>query len=185
MATAASLLSLTLDPTEELVMAGEDLKDYYYFFKTPPARLLRNVITGKLPRDVAASFAGFSFAEDGHSFYYAALNTLPMGDLNAVSYGQTAHVSLLLSHTDVHLSELLTLDSRPPRGGFATGICIDDFVCLEKRPRGTGPPRTDFTRYAWDAPGLRWCWLGTEREKGLRGSHQGELLGGHGGWRKR
>ena len=32
MATAASLLSLSLEPSEELVMAGEDLKDYYYFF---------------------------------------------------------------------------------------------------------------------------------------------------------
>ncbi|CAE7648407.1 Cdk10, partial [Symbiodinium necroappetens] len=141
MATAASLLNLSLGPTEELVMAGEDLKDYYYFFKTPPARLLRNVVTGKLPRDVAATFAGFSSAEDGHAFYYAALNTLPMGDLNAVSYGQTAHVSLLLTHTDVQLAELLTLDSRPPRGCFATGICIDDFVCMEKRPRGSGLPR--------------------------------------------
>ncbi|CAE7735652.1 unnamed protein product, partial [Symbiodinium necroappetens] len=77
---------------------------------------------------------------DGHSFYYAALNTLPMGDRNAVSYGQTAHVSLLLTNTDVLLEEMLTLDSRPPRGSFATGICIDDFVCLEKRPRGSGPP---------------------------------------------
>ena len=141
MATAASLLNLSLDPTEELVMAGEDLKDYYYFFQAPPARLLRNVITGKLPRDVAATYTGFSHAEDGHAFYYAALNTLPMGDLNAVSYGQTAHMSLLLTHTNVVLEELLTLDSRPPRGSFATGICIDDFVCLEKRQRGSGLPK--------------------------------------------
>ncbi|CAE7868529.1 ANK3 [Symbiodinium sp. KB8] len=100
MATAASLLSLSLEPSEELVMAGED----------------------------------------GHPFYYAALNTLPMGDRNAVSYGQTAHVSLLLTNTDVLLEEMLTLDSRPPKISFATGICIDDFVCLEKRPRDSGPP---------------------------------------------
>ena len=140
MATAASLLSLTLDPDEELVMAGEDLKDYYYFFQTPPARLLRNVIVGKLPR-AAATYAGFGYAEDGHAFYFAALNTLPMGDLNAVSYGQTTHVSLLRTRTDVQLAELLTLDSRPPRGKFATGICIDDFVCLERRLKGSGPPR--------------------------------------------
>ena len=140
MATAASLLSLSLELAEELVMAGEDLKDYYYFFETPPARLFRNAITGKLPREVAATYAGFAYAEDGHSSYYAALNTLPMGDRNAVSYGQTAHVSLLLTNTDVLLEEMLTLDSRPPRGSFASGICIDDFVCLEKRPRGGGPP---------------------------------------------
>ena len=63
-----------------------------------------------------------------------------MGDRNAVSYGQTAHVSLLLTNTDVLLEEMLTLDSRPPKISFATGICIDDFVCLEKRPRDSGPP---------------------------------------------
>ena len=135
MATAASLLSLSLEPFEELVMAGEDLKDFYYFFEIPPARLPRNAITGKLPREVAAAYSGFKHAEEGHDFYYAVLNTLPMGDRNAVSYGQTAHVALLLTNTDVLLEELLTLDSRPPRGSFATGICIDDFVCLEKRLR--------------------------------------------------
>ncbi|CAE7720841.1 unnamed protein product, partial [Symbiodinium necroappetens] len=141
LAAAPSLLSLSLEPGEELVMAGEDLKDYYYYFWTPTTRFPRNVLAGALPESVARAYAGFEFAEAGHGRYYAALNTLAMGDRNAVTYGQTAHLSILLSCTDISLNELITLDSRPARGGFCAGICIDDFVCLEKRQKGSGVPK--------------------------------------------
>ena len=113
-------------------------------FLDPPTRFPRNVLAGALPESVARAYAGFEFAEAGHGHYYAALNTLAMGDRNAVTYGQTAHLSLLLSCTDVSLTELITLDSRPARGGFGARVCIDDFVCLEKRRRGAGaPPRSE------------------------------------------
>ena len=141
LAAAPSLLSLSLEPGEELVMAGEDLKDYYYYFWTPTTRFPRNILAGVLPESVARAYAGFEFAEAGHGRYYAALNTLAMGDRNAVTYGQTAHLSILLGCTDISLNELITLDSRPARGGFCAGICIDDFVCLEKRQKGSGLPK--------------------------------------------
>ena len=137
MATAASLLNLTLAPDEDLYMGGEDLRDFYYYFQVPAARARRNFLAGSLPVSAARAYTGFELAEPGHDRYYPALNTLAMGDKNAVSYGQTAHLSLMMTYSDVSLSELISLDSRPPRGSFAAGICIDDLVVLEKRRRGS------------------------------------------------
>ena len=89
-------------------------------------------MTGPLPEAVARAYTGFEGVEPGHGRYYAALSTLAMGDRSAVSYGQTSHVALLLKTGLVSMSELLSLDNRPSRGSFLTGICIDDLVTIEK-----------------------------------------------------
>ena len=135
LANFSSLLTLSLRPDEVLIMGGEDLKDYYYYFAVSDQRAQRNVLSGSLPASEARLFSCFEAAEKGHSRYYAALKTLAMGDLNAVSYGQTSHVAMLLQTGEVSLAELLTLDSRPSRASLMAGICIDDFVVLEKAKR--------------------------------------------------
>ena len=132
MASFTSLLTIQLLPGERLVFGGEDLRDFYYFFKIGRQRSLRNVLTGPVPEVVARQFTGFEGCKTGHARYFAALNTLAMGDRNAVSYGQTAHVALLLGTGQVSISELLTLDNCPSRGNFLTGICVDDLVTIEK-----------------------------------------------------
>ena len=132
MASFTSLLGIHLLPGERLVFGGEDLRDFYYFFEVSRARSLRNVLSGSIPESVARQFTGFEDVEAGHRRYYAALSTLAMGDKNAVSYGQTAHVALLLQTGLVSMSELLSLDNRPSWGDFLIGICIDDLVTLEK-----------------------------------------------------
>ena len=158
MATAASLLSLHLAPDEDLYMGGEELRDFYYYFVIPPARVRRNVLAGPLPLEAARAYSGFESAERGHAKYFPALNTLAMGDKNAVSYGQTAHVSLLMSHSDVALSELLTLDSRPPRLAFA-------LTTWSVWRSGSGKPAKTFTLLRLRALLLYWrrCVRATQR----------------------
>ena len=106
MASFTSLLNIQLLPGERLVFGGEDLKDFYYFFEVSRARSLRNVLTGPFPERVARQFTGFEGVAPGHDRYFAALNTLAMGDRNAVCYGQTSHVALLLKTGCLSTSEL-------------------------------------------------------------------------------
>ena len=74
LAAAPSLLSLSLEPDEELVCAGEEFKDYCFFCGSP-TRVPRNALTGILPETVARTYSGFELAEAGHGRYYAALNS--------------------------------------------------------------------------------------------------------------
>ena len=134
MGAVAPLLDLQLQPDECIVASGEDLKDYYYYFKISPQRTRRNAISMSFTRAEAQQFKAFSEVECSTAdIFVPALNTMAMGDVNAVEFGQQAHAVLALS-TGLHLSDLLTLRGTAPRQAWAVGLVIDDFVIVEKVP---------------------------------------------------
>ena len=134
MGSVVPLLSLQLLPEQVLACSGEDLRDYYYYFCISPARALRNAIRYELTLEEAKQFAAYGKAVPGRRRYIPALNTMAMGDINAVEVGQEAHVKLAF-RAGVRLSDLITLRGRLPRGGPYVGIVIDDFITISAVPR--------------------------------------------------
>ena len=134
MGSVVPLLSLQLLPEQVLACSGEDLRDYYYYFCISPARALRNAIRYELTLEEAKQFGAYGKAVPGRRRYIPALNTMAMGDINAVEVGQEAHVKLAF-RAGVRLSDLITLRGRLPRGGPYVGIVIDDFITISAVPR--------------------------------------------------
>ena len=96
MASVNPLLDLVLEPGEVVVSAGEDLKDFYYSFKVSPSRAARNALAVELEPAEAKRFAAFQHVDPRAAKYVPALRTMAMGDVNAVKYGQQAHMALAL-----------------------------------------------------------------------------------------
>ena len=132
---AESFLQICLAENEVLVLSGADLKDYYYHYCISPQRLVRNALAGLIEEPVARRFSCFEERFAGKGPFRAALNSMAMGDLNSVEFGQLAHLSLSLQAKVFAPEEMLTLKSRAPRGTIADGVVIDDLVIAEKLPR--------------------------------------------------
>ena len=60
-----------------------------------------------------------------------------MGDLNAVEFGQAAHLAIAVRAGAISAEELIGLFSQVPRGLYAAGIIIDDHVGLELEKAGS------------------------------------------------
>ena len=134
MGSIVPLLNLRLLPEQVLACSGEDLRDYYYYFCIAPARAVRNAIRFELSLEEAKQFEAYSRASPGKQRYIPALNTMAMGDINAVEVGQEAHVKLAFQ-AGVRLADMITLRGRLPREGPYVGIVIDDFITLNAVPR--------------------------------------------------
>eukprot|EP00438_Fugacium_kawagutii_P011481 Skav211699 [mRNA] locus=scaffold1535:189530:207134:+ [translate_table: standard] len=136
MGAVAPILDLTLKSDEVLIAAGEDLKDFYYYYIISESRAARNSLAFELTMDEAKEFKAFSSARlSPHCRRIVpALRTMAMGDLNSVEFGQQSHF-LLSSLLGVRQSDLVTLRGRFPRQNWAVGIVIDDFIVLEKLSR--------------------------------------------------
>ena len=139
MATIVPLLDWVVPPQQVCVAAGEDLKDYYYFFVVSESRSTRNAIKFKLTAAEAQQMQCYSKAPHGLPEYIPGLATMAMGDVNAVEVGQQSHVKLACS-IGISPSDLLTLRGRLPRSCPLIGIVIDDFVVLEVVPRSLPDP---------------------------------------------
>ncbi len=63
------------------------------------------------------------------------LDTMAMGDLNSVAFGQTSHLSVILRTQMLGLGDFISLKGRPHRGRIHAGLLIDDFVLLEQVPK--------------------------------------------------
>lgn len=132
MGSLAPILGLHVPPGHIIVAAGEDLKDYYYYYLITPSRAKRNAIAMTLTRAEARRFKfAYQKADRATSRYVPALATMAMGDLNSVEFGQSAHVRLALLHGLVTVKDLLTLRGRIPRQFWSAGFVIDDFIFLE------------------------------------------------------
>ncbi len=128
----SALLQLEIQPGKNLYLNGTDLRDYYYAFRVSKSRSYRNALAFPISREEAASLSCFSPGDDTSEVWYPCLDTLAMGDNNAVELGQCAHVCLALASTAIHETELLTVYSRAPRGSIACGIVIDDVLIAEQ-----------------------------------------------------
>ena len=94
--SAAQLGHLFLDPNEVLVLHAEDLQDFYYSFKIGPQRQSRNCLKCKYRPDELQHLQCFKETHRSSKWLVPVLNTMAMGDTNAVSTGQTAHLSVIL-----------------------------------------------------------------------------------------
>lgn len=70
-----------------------------------------------------------------HSRLVPCLATLAMGDLNAVAFGQAAHLAVILRGSSLRLSDFVALKLRPSRQTIRAGLMIDDFVLFETLKR--------------------------------------------------
>lgn len=138
MAAVPPLLQWQLPQDCWLMTASEDLKDFYYFYQVSRERSIRNTIEWRLPRHVCSGWEAAGALEDSASAVFPALQTMAMGDLNSVEYGQQSHVRLAFS-AGLTSADLLTLKGRGPRPTrqWMAGIVIDDLVILEQVPAGT------------------------------------------------
>ena len=98
MATIVPLLDWYVPPQQVCVAAGEDLKDYYYFFVVSESRSARNAIKFKLTAAEARQMQCYSKAPHGLPEYIPGLATMAMGDVNAVEVGQQSHVKVGMQH---------------------------------------------------------------------------------------
>ena len=134
MASPLPLLDMVLRPDHVIRSSGEDLKDFYYFFRISSERSVRNAIAMTLSSAEAASFGCFEKSpKSADGRYVPALNSMAMGDLNSVEYGQQSHFRLA-QHLGLHVRDFMTLRSRFPRQDWAVGVVIDDLVIVEQLP---------------------------------------------------
>ena len=159
MGSIIPFLQTYLRPENDLKIAGEDLRDFYYYFRVGKERARRNALAMSLSRQEASNYKAFAETDQNHSHYVPALGTMAMGDKNAVEIGQQSHVQLALA-SGLHLNDLLTLRGSVPRQNWTAGILIDDFVVLEQTERESKPPFlssqiADNVVASYDAVGLK------------------------------
>ena len=124
-------LHIFMEPDEHMEINAEDLREFYHCFQVGPQRRERNILQGVYkPADLRHLNAYYPEL-DGAKEVVAALDTMAMGDTNAVAYGQVAHLALLLRTGHFSLTDFITLKNRPSRKKWHVGLMIDDFILLE------------------------------------------------------
>ncbi len=142
LASVSQLNHLFMKDDEEMRLFAEDLREFYHAFLIAPQRVLRNALACQVdPREVS-HLGCFHDGLWGQGSLVPCLGTMAMGDCHAVSFGQIAHLSVLLRSGAVSLDDFLMLHSRPSRKEWVAGLMIDDLVLLERRVRA-GEPDVD------------------------------------------
>ena len=126
------LTRAVLEEHEVLRSSGNDLRDFYYFFKTTDSRSRRNVLVSQFHPKQLCHLGAFRQNLLRSKVTYAALATLAMGDTQAVELAESCHLGLSLQRGIVNRNNLLSLTRPYPRGDTAIGLVIDDFVAISK-----------------------------------------------------
>ena len=92
--SAAALCGLYLPPGHVLVMASDDLEDFFHTFSVTPAQALRNAIRGTFRGEDFVGCSAFKESLRGQPVV-SCLNTLAMGGTLAPELAQHAHRTLL------------------------------------------------------------------------------------------
>lgn len=137
---------MTLNHSEVLACSGNDLKDYYHFFSATRSRARRNVLVGAMMRGEVCHLHAFKPHHAREKAVFGALNTLAMGDAQAVESAQTCHLALALQRGILHPDQLLSLNMPLPRRKTVGGILIDDFVMMSRVDRDAAFPTEAATR---------------------------------------
>ena len=169
--------------SEDLVLDGDDIGDYYHHWWVSLQRDLSNAI-GRLVHErelegtQALASARARRACDGRpspTKWQPCQATPPMGDLNAVDYAQTAHMNLIRGFGGLPDDTLLRYCAPVPRGPVWEGIIIDDRTVASKIPRCVRPtesPAIQFGPVAYEAVGLP-----RKLSKAFRGATNVEVWG--------
>ena len=177
LASAEVICRYQLLPHEELVTSGNDLKDFYYFFKSTSSRSRRNVLVGAMHPKELSHLRALKPEHLQEECVFGALKTLAMGDCQAVELAQSCHLGLAVSAEVVNQENLVSLMKPPPRTATTVGLVIDDFVTLSRRPRGAegqseGAQKADRMLDSYEAVGLM-----PNREKSFRDDMKSSFWG--------
>ncbi len=132
MGASTTLLGIHLKDGEKLLVAGDDLSNFFYTFKVGEQRISRNFLEWKVPTSVVSHMSSFPSRLRGEKYVYPCLATLAMGDAAACEFAQTSHLSMGLHCGAFDPENLVTIHGRVPRTPFMAGIIIDDLIFLEK-----------------------------------------------------
>ena len=132
MASCGPLLDLQLRPDEKCLTSGTDLRDFYYGFKISPERLRRNSLVGPVKASSYKHLRCYRSELKDSPRVYFCLNTLAMGDSQAVEIAQTALFGILVQAGLVEPSSLLAMDLSLSRMPLFTGVVIDDLIVFER-----------------------------------------------------
>ena len=140
------LCRLGLAPGEWLAVSCDDLREFYYTFKVPPARAKRNALRVRLPSSRFVGFRAWRPELEGVDVS-PCLNALAMGDNMAVEIANSAHEGVLKSFGAL-LPHEQAIHRRPfPRGPYVEMLNIDDHTGFQKLSwRGTAPRPDDPNR---------------------------------------
>ena len=115
LASGEGLCRLQLLPEEQLVFSGNDVRDFYHLFAISPERAARNGLCMFVPEARCRHFGAYRpDLHGGAKFLVPALNTLAVGDCQAVELAQTCHLSLAWREGVLCPSSTLTLAGPPP-----------------------------------------------------------------------
>ena len=129
--STAQLNHFFLEEDEELILHCEDLREYYHCFRVSQQRIARNALKMVVTPKQVEGLQCFSEEMRQHRRLVPCLATLAMGDLNAVAFGQAAHLAVILRGSRLRLSDFIALKLRPSREKIRAGLMIDDFILLE------------------------------------------------------
>ena len=87
---------MSLEPGEWLAVSCDDLREFYYTFKVPPAWARRNALRVRIPGDRFKAFSAWRPELEGVDVA-PCLNALAMGDNMAVEIANAAHEGVLRS----------------------------------------------------------------------------------------
>ena len=132
LAAGELLTRLVLQAEEKILCSGNDLKDFYYFFKATNSRSRRNVLVGGLRPHSVSHLKAFRPELLNSSVIFGGLATLAMGDTQAVELAQSCHLGVALQHGIITEENLMSLAKPPPRSSSSVGLVIDDFVVVSK-----------------------------------------------------
>ena len=171
------LLHVFLEPTQNLYLHAEDLREFYHCFKIGEQRRQRNILQAYFKPAEVQHLAAFNEELWREEEVVAALDTLAMGDTNAVAFGQVSHLSLLLRTKEFQLEDFFGLRMRPSRKRWKGGLVIDDFLVLEARAAEDDPEevrkKVERVREAYVEHGLP-----RHPDKAVEGELRGEFWGG-------
>ena len=125
------LCRLGLEPGEWLAVSCDDLREFYYTFRVPPARARRNALRVRLPAARFKAFQAWRPELEGLDLA-PCLNALAMGDNMAVEIANSAHEGVLRSFGALRLHEQVVHRLPFPRGPFAEMLNIDDHTGFRK-----------------------------------------------------
>ena len=134
LAAGECLTRLYLGPTEKLVFSGNDLRDFYYLFRSTDERSRRNVLTGSVPVGLISHLHAVKEIHRSQKRVFCSLSTLAMGDTQAVEIAQACHLGLAAQKGIIHPDDFICMNLPLPRSSTMSGIIIDDFVSMSKVP---------------------------------------------------
>lgn len=188
---AVSQLShVFLSSSEVLLLHAEDLRDFYHAFQVSEQRTARNALKMLVRPSQVEHLSCFEDKMRQEALLVPCLATLAMGDLNAVAFGQTSHLAVILRTQELKVADFLGLKMRPSRKRVRAGLMIDDFVIFEtikkeelEELRGKPSPGAEVVakiRTAYDDVGLP-RHSGKAVEQALKGECWGMEIDGSAG----